>query len=427
MNWGDPTTVDRFKEVVTRSHYGSLQLAAGGKTGSIPENLGLLAANITVGFVVVGIVLAGLGLWWAVRARARRLEGLALALAFFFAGPVFVAYANTYFPDDLTKGVLARFYILPRIPLAVLAGAGAGQVLLWVQRIRRPSLRPNLVTLVAAVALLAVPAASAVVHYGSSDQSGNNVARNYGIDILEPLEPNAVLLMRSDENYTSVAYVQFVERVRPDVTAIDTELLKLPSYVEQIRREHPGVVIPFDSYDGGVRTKLGQVVDANIEERPVYTIGGMEEKDFASGFDEVPSGITRQLLPKGTAPESSERLREQARRFSELGYPATSYPSTTWERVISENYGKVAFELGFGLQKAGNTDSALTAQMYRTAIRLADARLPAAYKNLGVLLNRTRGDRNELIRVWERYLELKPDDAQAGAIRAAVDRLKGEG
>jgi len=284
------------------------------------------------------------------------------------------------------------------------------------------------VTAVAAVALLLVPAASAIVHYGSSDQSENNVARNYGKDILDPLEPNALLLMRGDENGASVFYAQFVARVRPDVVALETELLKLPAYVEQIRREHPGIVIPFDSYDGGVNTKLGQVVEANIGQRPVYRVGDMEEKEFASGFDQIPAGVTYRLLRKGTTPDRNALLRKQARRFSELHAPATSYPGTSWERVIARDYGDIAFNIAFALQKSGDpADTSPTADLYRTAIRLGGSLLPAAYKNLGVLLNETGGDRVELIRVWERYLELKPDDAQAGAIRAAVDRLKGEG
>jgi len=425
MDWGAPTTFARFRSVVTRSDYGTSQLVAGGEKGSIAENLRLLGENLTLGFVIVGIALAAAGLWWALANRARRLEGIAVALAFFFAGPVFVSFANTSFPDELTKGIIARFYILPRIPLAILAGLGAWQCLLWVSGLVQPARRAALATAVAAVALVLVPAASAIAHYDTSNQRDNHVARNYGRDILDSLKPNALLLMRSDENFTAVNYAQYVDGRRPDVVALDTELLKLPAYVVQKRREHPELEIPFASYDGGVHTKLADLVRANLAKRPVYTVGAMEEKRLADGLRVIP-GVSRELLPAGSKAERIELVRKRARGFLGLHYPRTSYPSSSWENTIAGDYAGGAFELGLALQNNGDkADTALMERLYRTSIDLGGAGVPAAYKNLGVLLNETGGNRAELVRVWTRYLELVPDDPQADAIRAAVERLRG--
>src|SRR5262249_52040396 len=140
--------------------------------------------------------------------------------------------------------------------------------------------RRTLVTGLAAAALLVVPAASAAAHYSSEDQSGNRVASNYATDIVGQPPPNALLLMPGAENYTSLAYAQFVEQQRPDVVALDTELLKLPEYVQQIHREHPEVLIPFTSYDGGVHTSLNTLISANLPNRPVFSIGTQTEKAY---------------------------------------------------------------------------------------------------------------------------------------------------
>src|SRR5262249_34916434 len=157
------------------------RLVAGGKAGSIGENLQLLFTDLAKGFLFVGLALACAGLCWAW--RRRRAEGIALAIAFLVAGPVFMMYARPSYAVALSKGVYARFFILPSIPLAVLAGLGAWWVLLQVTSLSRPALRPGLVTAVVAAALLAVPAASAVVHYGTDDQSGNDVAERYADDV----------------------------------------------------------------------------------------------------------------------------------------------------------------------------------------------------------------------------------------------------
>ncbi len=420
VNWGDPQTLGRFVDHVSRSDYGTLSLVVEGRTGSVGEQLDLLATSLVRGFVVAGIVLALLGLWWARRSRA---EAAALVLAFLATGPLFVAYAKVYVPDELTKGVLERFYMLPSVPLAVLAGAGAWQVLLWAQRFERPALRPDLVAGVAAVALLSLPAASAVAHHGDADQSGNHVALNYARDLLGPLPQNALLLMRSDENWTSVSYAQNVDGFRRDVVALDVELLKLPSTVERIGRQDPEIVIPFESYDGGGNTSLADVVEANLRQRPVYYVGIMEEKDWTSGFDELRAGFARQLVADGTAPDAYALLRLHARRFASLHYPQRSFPSRSWEAVVARSYGGVAFDLGFALQAGGKANRALAERMYRTAIRLAPD-LAAAYKNLGLVLRDSGGDSAEILTLWRRFLELRPNDADAAAIRAEVARLE---
>jgi tetratricopeptide (TPR) repeat protein len=64
--------------------------------------------------------------------------------------------------------------------------------------------------------------------------------------------------------------------------------------------------------------------------------------------------------------------------------------------------------------------------MYRTAIRVAPD-LASAYKNLGLILRDNGGDPDEIVAVWTRFLELKPDDPEAGSIRAEVNRLQSRG
>ena len=425
VNWGNPTSLGRFVDVVTRASYGSTSLTAGGEKGSVGEQLGLLSTDLAGGFVVVGLVLALLGLWWAW--RWARPEGLALLLAFLFAGPMFAAYANPAFPDDLTRGVVARFYILPSIPIGLLAGAGAWWLLVQAASLRLPRLRPAVALGIASACLLAVPVAAAAVHYGTADQSDNYVGMHYAQDVLGPLAPNALLLMRGDENFTTVGYAQNVAHFRPDVAALDTELLKLPNYVAKKKRQYPGLVIPFESYDGGRTMSLNELVRANLGRRPVYYIGVPEEKQFGAPFDKVRVGLTRQLLTKGTAPKSEADLVRAAEGFEQLHVPRRSYPSKSWEAAIGVDYGSVAFDLAYALQTAASRSNVeLQEQLYRDAIRLVP-NLASAYKNLGLVLQQNGGDAKEIVAVWSRFLELEPDAPQAAAIEAAVEQLQSQG
>ena len=421
MNWGDPDTWSRFSTDVLRQNYGTSSLVVGGRKGSIVENMKLLLGDLTWGFVVAGIVLALLGLCWAW--RRRRIEGIALLVAFLVAGPIFEAYTDTAFPDQLTKGVIARFYILPSIPLAIAAGLGAWWVLVRARELRAAALRPRLVTALVGSILLCFPAASAAAHFRANDQSGNDVALHYAEDLLGPLAPNALLLMRNDENYTSVSYAQNVVHFRTDVIALDTELLKLPTYVAQARREHPTLLIPFTAYDGGVHTSLNSFVRANLGRRPVYFVGTQVEKRFGKPFDQLDAGLATELVPKGTAPDSSALMLKDAATFEALHYPARSYPSTSWEATIASDYGYAAFELAFALDSASPADVPAAAHWYQTAIDL-DPTLSAAYKNLGLLLHDNGGNPNEVIALWDRFLQLDPTDPEAPSIRAVLARLE---
>jgi hypothetical protein len=421
VNWGDPTSFGRFVTQVTRGNYGSTSLVAGGKSGSIWENLRLVSSSLSHGFVYAGILLAVAGLWWAW--RNRRAEGIALFAAFLVAGPIFQAYTNTSYPDALTKGVVERFYILPSIPLAILSGLGAWWVLGLAERVSVP--RRALVTGLAAAALLVVPVASAAAHYSADDQSGNWVASNYAKDILGQLPPNALLLMRGDENYTSVAYAQFVEHQRPDVVALDTELLKLPEYVQQIHREHPDVLIPFAYYDGGEHTSLNTLISANLPNRPVFSIGSETEKAFGKPFAQQTVGLVTQMLRKGAGSSNKyAAIQADPTRFANLHYPAKTYPGDTWEGgVIEPAYGSAAFTVGYALDTKNTAYANLVESMYRTAIRLSPS-FASPYKNLGLVLYDRGGDPKEVIALWTKFLQLDPSDPQAGSIRTVLEQLK---
>ena len=71
------------------------------------------------------------------------------------------------------------------------------------------------------------------------------------------------------------------------VVAIDVELLTLPAYVQQLRRLHPDVQIPFAAYDDGDQTSLRDLVNANLPSRPVFAVG-----QFKSNFPRCKAACT---------------------------------------------------------------------------------------------------------------------------------------
>lgn len=83
---------------------------------------------------------------------------------------------------------------------------------------------------------VAVPLWMLAVNYGDHDRSGRSGPLHLATNILETLEPDAILFTTGD-NYTfPLWYAQEVHGVRRDVTVVSTAYLSTPWYVAQLQR-----------------------------------------------------------------------------------------------------------------------------------------------------------------------------------------------
>jgi hypothetical protein len=424
VNWGDPRTLANFWNVIARTNYGTFSFTADSAQGDRLQQLVFLGRYFFNSFTLTGILLALLGVVWFVRRRMA--EGIGLGIALLLAGPFFAMFANPQLSDPLTSGVFERFYILPGVLLAIFVAAGgvyvmegAAQILSRVEQ----TIWPRTALLAGVTIAIAIPLSIGLVRIAPLDMSHDRVAENYGRDLLATLEPNSVLLMRSDENDTSVVYLQTVLGFRTDVAALDVELLKLSSYVDQQSRLHPGLIIPFSFYDEGHSSSLVDLVNANVDQRPVYGAGSFKE-DLTKSFDEVYAGLAYQIVKKGTGTDSYALLRSESDRFASLHFPEKTYPPTSWEALIARHYGFLAHNIAYAHQKQeAQPDAAFVEKMYRIAI-LDDPGDAAAYKNLGLLLWRNNGSPAEIISIFNKYLQMAPDDPEDDNIRSVIKTLE---
>lgn len=421
--WGDPSTFERFIAVITRADYGSFSLLAGGQHGSVTGNLSAFAAYLLDSFGGGGAVFAGLGMVWL--ARNRPLVAIALVISFLMAGPLFLMFANPPLGGLLT-GIFARFYILPSVPLAVIVGCGAFQMAAWtmatVIRIRGAITGGQQLVACALVALLltALAVGPAVARFASVNQSGNYMTINFIKDLLAPLEPDAILLTEGDTSVLGTLYAQNVEGYRPDVVVIAVPLLRFQWYIDQIRRRHPGMTIPFEAEDVAGKPVTNLIVNANFERRPIYYVGVIPEA-FPAGYGELRTGFARRFVRTSDGQDPFAYVRSNLDSLMAYHFPSRLYPPSSWEYWESTHYGGAAFDLA----NAYETLDVTTAEIwYRRAIELAP-RIAGAYKNLAILLNASGGKPTEVADLLEMYLELAPQDPEAAAIKASISRLRG--
>lgn len=113
--------------------------------------------------------------------------------------------------------------------------------------VEEPQSRAKVSTWCAAVAALiglAIPLQMVSQTWDDHDRSGRYAARDFAINYLESLEPNAIVFCNGDNDTFPLWYAQEVEGVRPDVKIINLSYLNSDWYANQARQQTytaPGV------------------------------------------------------------------------------------------------------------------------------------------------------------------------------------------
>ncbi len=235
-----------------------------------------------LGAVTLLLALAGCILWL----RRSRRQGAALVLAFLFPGPAF-ALMNSLFqsgPGD-RLGLAERFMTMPEIPVAILAGLAATTAC---SRWHAWRALPFALPAVAALAL-APRALAADLH---ADRTGEALAR----DLLRGVPDGALVLLTGDVHTEMAAYACVVERACGSRMIVSPGLLFLDWYRREIAERYPALAIP-DDVRSICDTHL--LVRRAIEDRPVYTMGHVVERDptLARDYAILPSLLLLRLVP----------------------------------------------------------------------------------------------------------------------------------
>lgn len=119
LNWGDPSGISRFLNVLLRRDYGTFSLHRGSSGFSISKSLMIteyffskLVNAVTPGGLA--IFLAGIYMYL----RNCRRFALTIILFFIFTGPVFFIMTNINL-DSAGKSILERFFLLPYLAFSI--------------------------------------------------------------------------------------------------------------------------------------------------------------------------------------------------------------------------------------------------------------------------------------------------------------------
>jgi hypothetical protein len=294
VNWGDPSTWRGFRWLVSGRLYRRYFL--GLPLQDVPYRLSAWSGLIVRQFGWWGFLI-GLAGCWAVWERS---TALGLFSTFLVLG--YSAYAMGYDTSD------SQVNLIPALLLMAL-WLGWGLVLVVEAAVRLLGRNERWVRVLGVVLVLLVPALSVWGNFRSMDVSDAGEARAYGTDVLEGLEPNALLLSATDRHTFTVWYFRYAERIRTDVAVLDTQLLQFDWYRSNARHVHPEVAMPSGSSvlmnsPPGVSPELASLIDLNRESRPVYFTDPTQE--IEKGFHLSEEGAVYRLVGSGKGESTAD-------------------------------------------------------------------------------------------------------------------------
>ena len=196
-----------------------------GDQSLLPDSLKNNKAHNTL--FALPLILGLIGLFY--HFKRKKDDALVAFLLFFFTGFAIVIYLNQagYQPRERDYAYAGSFYAF-----AIWIGIGVLKVRDWFAKVVNEKNAAIIATL---LCLLAVPAIMAQQEWDDHDRSRKQLARDVAKDYLESCAPNAILFTFGDNDTYPLWYAQEVEGIRPDIRVINTSLLGIDWYINQLR------------------------------------------------------------------------------------------------------------------------------------------------------------------------------------------------
>jgi hypothetical protein len=196
------------------------------------------AAALATGFGFLGL-LGAWRHWKAERRQAAVMTALMLTLTLALIFYLNFRYGFSQYPErQLAREVRERdyFFLAAFSAWGVWVGMGLATLMQWLQEglvrnVAAPRRRWVLATPVLLLAL--IPMAT---NRGTASRQGESMARDFARDMLQSVDPYAIIVTAGDNDTFPLWYAQEVEGVRRDVTVLVTSLASTNWYLQQLQR-----------------------------------------------------------------------------------------------------------------------------------------------------------------------------------------------
>ena len=164
----------------------------------------------------------------------RRKQALLFFVTFLLAslGAIFYLNVPANFFREMDRHFLVSFMLF-----SVWIGIGSYAVLRLVSRVFAN--RSGVVWILVGILFLALPTNVLLANWSNNNQSSNHTGYNFGHNLLETCEPDAILITAGDSDTFLAWYLQMIEGIRPDVTVLNLPLLNTSWHLRTTLSYHP--------------------------------------------------------------------------------------------------------------------------------------------------------------------------------------------
>jgi tetratricopeptide (TPR) repeat protein len=327
INEADPSTLDNFWKVLSRDQYKPdppWEFRAGAYAKFVTHFWNYWEPQYHAGVKFFWAVPFILGLWGGfVNAWRSRRTFILMAFVMLVSSIGLIWHLN-FKADEVRER--DYFFVALFHFFAIWIGVGGAGLVYLVREALGNSVARNVAGWATAALLMLLPIGQLNAGWFEHDRSRFLVARDYAYNMLEPLEPNAILLTNGDNDTFPLWYLQEVEGVRKDVRVANLSLLNTDWYIKQLRDTEPTVPITWSDevvdnlqflYDSAtnriVQIKdqaVAHILATNNWERPVYIAVTVPD---LMGLDDYlrMEGLSWEIEPQPTNDEiDAVRVRE---------------------------------------------------------------------------------------------------------------------
>lgn len=316
----------------------------------------------------------------------------------------------------------------------------------------------KLIAIALSVLFLVMPVITIYSHYFQHDRSNELVAHDYGLNILESCDPNAIIFTNGDNDTFPLWFLQEVKEVRTDVIVANLSLLNTPWYIKQLKSWGCPISFSESEIDGLRPARIGEeithevaglpvkipaqkiiqvkdiavydIINTNNWERPIYfavTVADLVGFDEYLTLEGLVFNLKKRKVGNQISPQRLEKniwdvykYRGLTKDGTPMGEPATDvYKDENATKLIS-NYAAGFSRLASHYRRLAFTTRDSTKQReYRTkmvkqfeaAFNIAPHFAPLAQ---GLAVGYTELENHEkAIEYWNEYLEMEPNAVDA--------------
>jgi len=225
MNWGDPSTWERFWWHITGKQY---QAYFAFSHSQIARFLNFTSHEFGVAWLPLALALAAAGFVRLFHTNRAMLSFLILVIVFD------VGFSLGY---EIAEDQDA-YYLPTFAALTIAAGYGAR----WSFVVRQTKTRAALALTCAAALVLTAPLIALAGNFSSNNRAQFFVAHDYVDNILRSIEPRGMLLTTDWQVHSPSLYVREIENQRRDVVVININQLRRSWYYDYLNQAYPEVM-----------------------------------------------------------------------------------------------------------------------------------------------------------------------------------------